>query len=223
MDSSNIRRNQVLLIIITVFFQFHLPYFSLSSANAAQINEEGTVNGADSSKNEGQKPSLLIVERKIPYLSQKSGERGDKNDTQPKLLGIHVPVVGGDGGKGSVVSSSKGERFIVVTAYSSTNDQTDSSPCTTANGFDVCENAIENVVAANFLPFGTHVQFPDYFGDREFVVQDRMHPRFSNRIDIWMKSREAAKQFGVKRLKMVVVPENIVAKSPEKGQVAVSF
>lgn len=101
--------------------------------------------------------------------------------------------------------------YVVATAYSSTVDQTDSSPCTTANGYNVCKHNQENVIAANFLPFGTRVTFPEMYGDRIFVVQDRMHPRFSNRVDFWMKTRQSAKQFGVRRLKMEVVPKQLAA------------
>ena len=86
----------------------------------------------------------------------------------------------------------------VITAYSSTVDQTDASPCITANGFNVCQNNQENIVAANFLPFGAKIKIPELFGDKIFTVQDRMHPRYRNRADVWMKSRNRAKQFGIK-------------------------
>lgn len=101
---------------------------------------------------------------------------------------------------------------IVATAYSSTPDQTDDDPCTTANGYNVCSNGREDVIAANFLPFGTRVRFPDTFGSRVFVVQDRMHPRFSNRVDIWMKTRSAAKNFGVKHLRMEIIKDQLAMK-----------
>lgn len=94
--------------------------------------------------------------------------------------------------------------YVTVTAYSSTPDQTDSTPCITANGYNVCEGGQENVVAANFLPFGTVVKMPEYFGDQTFTVQDRMNKRYTERVDVWMKSREAAKQFGVRTLKVEV-------------------
>jgi len=45
---------------------------------------------------------------------------------------------------------------------------------------------------------------PDYSGNKTFVIEDRMHPRFSQRADIWMETRETAKQFGIKRLKMEI-------------------
>ena len=66
---------------------------------------------------------------------------------------------------------------IPVTAYSSTVDQTDSTPCITANGFDLCAHDQEDVIAANFLPFGTKVRMPELFGDQIFTVQDRMNAR----------------------------------------------
>ncbi len=94
--------------------------------------------------------------------------------------------------------------WVTVTAYSSTPDQTDSTPCITADGFNVCEHNQENVIAANFLRFGTMVKMPEEFGDRIFTVHDRMNPRYQERVDIWMKSREAAKQFGVKRVKIEI-------------------
>ncbi|MFA5358669.1 MAG: hypothetical protein WC310_02515 [Patescibacteria group bacterium] len=92
--------------------------------------------------------------------------------------------------------------WITITAYSSTVDQCDSTPCITANGFNLCENNQENVVAANFLPFGSEIRMPELFGDRVFTVQDRMNARYTQRMDIWMKTREAAKAFGVKYVKV---------------------
>lgn len=207
MDSHSIRKNQVFLIITTIFFQFHLPYFSLSPVRAASIDGDlMQVNvSVLPSQEEGEQSS--IQDRKIPYKEVSfSGEA--------RLLGIHITH--DEPRRVTVPLSSGATAIILVTAYSSTEDQTDSSPCTTANGFDVCAHDTEDVIAANFLPFGARVQFPEYFGNREFVVQDRMHARFSNRIDIWMKSRAEAKQFGVKHLKMTVV-------SPHNEQVAGNF
>lgn len=90
--------------------------------------------------------------------------------------------------------------YVVVTAYSSTPDQTDDTPFYTANGTHVRDG----IIAANFLKFGTRVKFPDYFGDKIFDVQDRMNARFPDRVDIWMNSREAAINFGVRTLKMEI-------------------
>lgn len=95
--------------------------------------------------------------------------------------------------------------YVDMTAYSSTIDQTDSTPCITANGFDLCAHNQEDVIAANFLPFGTKVRFPELFGDRIFTVQDRMNARYYYRADVWMKTREAAIKFGYAYAKLEVV------------------
>lgn len=94
---------------------------------------------------------------------------------------------------------------VDMTAYSSTIDQTDSTPCITANGFDLCKHNQEDVIAANFLPFGTKVRFPELFGDRVFTVQDRMNARYYYRADVWMRTREAAIKFGYAYAKIEVV------------------
>lgn len=94
---------------------------------------------------------------------------------------------------------------IPVTAYNSLPEQTDSTPCHTANGFDLCAHNQEDVIATNFLPFGTKVRMPELFGDRIFTVQDRMNARYHYRADIWMKSRPAAVKFGLVYTKIEVV------------------
>lgn len=90
---------------------------------------------------------------------------------------------------------------LTVTAYSSTVDQCDSDPFTTASGTTVHDGT----VAANFLPFGTHVIFPDYSGNKVYTIEDRTNAKYSSRADIWMVSRGSALQFGKRHLKMVVV------------------
>lgn len=95
---------------------------------------------------------------------------------------------------------------VIATAYSSTVGQTDDTPCITANGFDLCANNIEEIIANNGLKFGTKVRIPELYGDRVFTVADRMNARFGqNRIDIWMTSQEKAQDFGVRRVKMEIV------------------
>lgn len=94
-----------------------------------------------------------------------------------------------------------GERWLTVTAYSSTPDQTDGTPYTTGWITPVRDG----VVAANFLPLGTRVRFPDYFGNKIFVVEDRMNVRYRYRADVWMRSRAQAKQFGLKYLRLEIL------------------
>jgi len=83
---------------------------------------------------------------------------------------------------------------VVVTAYSSTPAQTDDTPFITAAGTQVREG----IVAANFLPIGTKIKLPDLYGNRIFVVEDRMHPRKYYMVDIWFADYADAKNFGAK-------------------------
>ncbi|OGF47765.1 hypothetical protein A2533_02645 [Candidatus Falkowbacteria bacterium RIFOXYD2_FULL_35_9] len=94
---------------------------------------------------------------------------------------------------------------VSSTAYSSDVAQTDATPCITADGFNVCANGQENVVAANFLPFGTKIKIPELFGDRVFTVHDRMNKRYYYKVDIWMTSRDRAIQYGVRNIKIVIL------------------
>src|SRR3989344_931354 len=89
---------------------------------------------------------------------------------------------------------------VLVTGYSSTPDQTDTTPFITAYNTEVRDG----IVAANFLPAGTKIRIPELFDDKIFVVEDRMHERFSDRIDIWFADRESAENFGVKTAKVQI-------------------
>lgn len=99
----------------------------------------------------------------------------------------------------------KWSEHLVITAYNSEAGQTDDSPCITANNFNVCDYGVEDTIAANFLPFGSKVKIPELFGNRVFVVRDRMNRRFSNRVDVWMIERPDAVNFGVKIAKIEVL------------------
>lgn len=95
---------------------------------------------------------------------------------------------------------------IVFTAYNSEIGQCDATPCITANGFNVCKHGKEDTIAMNGIKFGTKIRIPDLFGDRVFVVRDRMNARYgSNRADIWMIDKADARKFGVKLAKVEVL------------------
>lgn len=89
----------------------------------------------------------------------------------------------------------------VVTVYSSTPDQTDDTPFLAANG-----PVHDGMIAANWLPFGTQVRFPELYGDKIFTVGDRMNAKYGyGRVDIWQDApRAELLKFGVKRLKMEI-------------------
>ena len=84
--------------------------------------------------------------------------------------------------------------LVVITAYSSTIWQTDDTPFITASGTQVRDG----IVATNILPMGTMIKIPDLYGDRVFVVEDRMHPRKNYQVDIWFPEYSDALNFGAK-------------------------
>ncbi|MEK7664305.1 MAG: hypothetical protein AAB340_02640 [Patescibacteria group bacterium] len=82
---------------------------------------------------------------------------------------------------------------MIITAYSSTSNQTDDTPFTTASG----KYVVEGIVANNMLPFGTKIRIPKIYGDEIFIVEDRMHSRKGKyHIDIWFPNYKEAKNFG---------------------------
>ncbi len=90
---------------------------------------------------------------------------------------------------------------VMVTAYSSTPDQTDSTPFTTASGTRVRDG----IIAANFLKFGTKIKIPELFGNKIFIVEDRMHRRFDKYVDVWFPNRSSALKFGKQEVEIVVL------------------
>ena len=89
---------------------------------------------------------------------------------------------------------------MTITAYSSNVEQTDSTPCTTASGLNVCERNQEDIVATNFnwLPFGTQVKIPELYGEKVFIIHDRMNSRYTTHLDIWQQNYDKAIHFGAK-------------------------
>ncbi len=90
---------------------------------------------------------------------------------------------------------------VTATAYSSTVDQTDDTPFITASGTHVRDG----VAAANFLPFGTVFKIPDLYGNKIFIVEDRMNRRYQNRVDIWFSERQTALEFGIRQIRIEIV------------------
>jgi len=82
---------------------------------------------------------------------------------------------------------------VVITAYSSTVWQTDNTPFVTAAGTEVRDG----IVANNLLPFGTRVRIPELYGNKVFIVEDRMHYKKGYyHVDIWFASYDEALDFG---------------------------
>lgn len=100
----------------------------------------------------------------------------------------------------------------VITAYTSTPGQTDDSPFIAASG----KRVHDGMIAANGLPFGTRVKIPAVYGEKIFVVEDRMNSRYGyGRFDVWLDmSRDEARKFGVKRVDVeIFYPDTNLAKA----------
>lgn len=90
----------------------------------------------------------------------------------------------------------------VITAYTSTPGQTDDTPFIAASG----KRVHDGMIAANGLKFGTRVKIPSVYGEKIFVVEDRMNSRYGyGRFDVWLDmSRDEARKFGVKRVEVEI-------------------
>jgi 3D (Asp-Asp-Asp) domain-containing protein len=122
-------------------------------------------------------------------------ETNAKNDSVIDYS-IQAPVRG----LGSLIVDKK-FKLITITAYSSTPEQTDSTPFITASGYPVKDG----VIASNFLEFNTRIRIPELYGDKIFIVKDRMAKKNSDKIDIWFSSTEEALKFGVKKARIEIV------------------
>lgn len=102
------------------------------------------------------------------------------------------------------VSPETPDRVVTadLSAYTSTPGQTDDDPFTAATG----KRVHDGMIAVNGLPFGTVIKIPELFGDKEFVVEDRMNKRYTCHddkcsMDIWMDTTRAeALKFGRKHV-----------------------
>ena len=99
-------------------------------------------------------------------------------------------------------------RVREVTAYNvGVRRQADDTPCLGATGEDLCRLVARGlkVCAANFVAPETILSIEGY---GECVVLDRMHRRFSHRVDIAMREDEIDKalEFGLQRRHVEVTP-----------------
>jgi 3D (Asp-Asp-Asp) domain-containing protein len=93
---------------------------------------------------------------------------------------------------------------MIITGYSSTVWETQGNPFITASG----KRVRDGIIANNLLPFGTKVKIPSLFGDKVFVVEDRMNSKKGYyHADIWFPSREQALKFGAKIAEVEVLEE----------------
>lgn len=92
---------------------------------------------------------------------------------------------------------------VIVTGYSSTVRETDSTPFVTASNTPTRTGivALSRDLLQRYTP-GAPFGFGDVVhlsGLGDFVVEDSMHPRWHRRVDVWFPSSEAALRFGRRR------------------------
>lgn len=90
---------------------------------------------------------------------------------------------------------------VQVSGYNSEVGQTDSSPFIMADG----NHVRDGVVASNMFPFGTVIKIPSLYGDKIFVVEDRMNSRYHNNVDIWFASHAEALKLGRRMVQIQVL------------------
>jgi 3D (Asp-Asp-Asp) domain-containing protein len=124
----------------------------------------------------------------------------DNEETDEITKPITVPAP-----KNKTTSKSIGVKGI--SAYNVGDPyQTDDSPCTAANGEDICL-ALDlgyKRCASNMVPFGTVL---DISGFGQCIVTDRMNSRYQNHVDIAFKATEKkeAMKFGRRKLEVKII------------------
>lgn len=155
-----------------------------------------------------ERPALFALADTQPFLFSQSGQSLPQPSNLMLVNGSALAAQNSFAPDQKTVKQEKNEKItvdrkynVIVTAYSSTPDQTDSSPFITASGSYV----EDGIVACNFLKFGTKIRFPEVYGDKIFVVEDRMAKYNSHKVDIWMAGRQQALEFGVKHLTLEIL------------------
>lgn len=198
------KQGLILYITITCVFQFVLFYAPALADDAikqALASEIVTVDVATRNNDVQNEPLIMALATESPK-PETVETKVTENRADAVLIEEAAPT--------ATTTVETGPKVIRVsthsmTAYNSDPRQTDDTPCITANGFNVCEHGIEDTIAANFLKFGTKVMIPELFGDRVFIVRDRMNKRYTDRVDIWMKNYDDARKFGVKTAEIHVI------------------
>ena len=141
--------------------------------------------------------SLAINQGIMPAAITNIAEEA-KPTTQTQDAFLETPIYASNY---APVKSKRSTLKVYITAYSSSPDETDDTPDITASG----SRTRDGVIATNMLPFGTKVRIPRLFGKKLFVVEDRRHSRFSDRVDIWFPEKQDAKNFGIRYAEVEVL------------------
>lgn len=176
------------------------PALALPPLPAAQLADRA-VQSALNQSGLGQSGLGSDAVRTLPYVNPAvtlTPTRTAAEQPSDVVLGARAPS-----GRTAVLKS---------TAYNSLSAQTDSTPHITATG----TRTRPGVVALSrdmlrLFPYGTRLRIQDlsgrhpYVNGRIFVVEDTMHARKRNQIDVWMPTRSQAMSWGVRNVRVTVV------------------
>ncbi|HBX15873.1 MAG: hypothetical protein UV20_C0009G0051 [Candidatus Magasanikbacteria bacterium GW2011_GWA2_42_32] len=88
----------------------------------------------------------------------------------------------------------------IISHFTASTDETDDTPCLTADGTDICP-AKENIAAANWLPFGTLIEVDEI----QYRIADRMARKNGYpKIDLLVSSKKEAFKKG-KETKIIIL------------------
>jgi len=179
-----------ILAIISVILYSMFPQHATIAKTNNNTKTKISQNKPSDSRDSGYLRKSMIFVQQNSLLAQSSYEKVEiEKKEEQKIVGQNE----------NTKTVSKRKMRVLATAYSSTADQCDSTPFITANGTRVHDGTL----AANFLKFGTKVRFPSLYGDKIFIVEDRM--RSNTKVDLWFPTRQEAKNFGVKIVEMEVL------------------
>jgi len=176
-----------LIWIIVLLVGIYPHHIGAEAENA--LNSENSANILIQNQNNA---SFYLISQKFNSSSPFAFNFGDYNSLNSLKL---------DSGKHLAQNENYIKKYLWVTAYSSSPDETDDDPFITATGKFVRDG----FAATNILPFGTKIKIPSLFGDKIFTIEDRMHYRKTNVVDIWMESKEKALKFGAHYVEVIIL------------------
>jgi len=104
----------------------------------------------------------------------------------------------------TLYSSNRVYVKVLATGYSSSIAETDSTPFVTAANtasrpgvLAVSQNLLREYTPGAPFSFGDRVKV---YGVGDFIVEDSMNPRWTNRVDIWFADRDDAVRFGLREV-----------------------
>ncbi len=103
-----------------------------------------------------------------------------------------------------VVITQQKTMTLEVSAYSSSIEETDSTPCIAADNSDICRRkaAGELICASNAFPLGARIHVD---GLGTCAVADRMNSRYTSHVDWYVLDKKTARKIGRKARTITVV------------------